>query len=92
MSKPILDMYGNVLQIGDLIMITDNAGSKEARPPIKFVHIQDFYRGMITIQKRMSACGSYNWGTHIRPKSSEIRKVSGAFAEAWKSGELFKML
>lgn len=92
MSKQITDMYGNVLQIGDLIMITDKSGSKESRPPIVFERVENFYKGMITIKERMSSCGNYNWGTHIRPKSSEIRKVSGAFAEAWKSGELFKML
>lgn len=92
MAKPIVDLYGNPLQIGDLIMITERSGSKEGRPPIIFVYIEDFYMGMITIKKHMSPNGEYNWGTHIRPKSSEIRKVSGAFAEAWKSGELFKML
>ncbi|AWD90578.1 hypothetical protein KNT87_gp282 [Erwinia phage Cronus] len=92
MSKQIVDMYGNVLEVGDIIMITDKANSKESRPPIVFIEIKDFYKGMITIKEHVSSCGSYNWGTHIRPKSSEIRKVSGAFVEAWKSGELFRML
>lgn len=85
MAKPILDMYGNLLQIGDLIMITDRAGSKEARPNIIFREIKGFDRGMITF------AGAWR-DINIRPKSSEVRKVTGAFVEAWKTGDLFRML
>lgn len=92
MAKPIVDMYGNVLHVGDLIMITSKAVSKESRPNIVFEHVQGFYKGMITIEKRTHPYGAYNMDVNIRPKSSEIRKVSGDFAEAWRSGELFKML
>lgn len=91
MSKPIVDMYGNVLEVGDIIMITDKANSKESRPPIIFTEIKDFDRGMITIE-RQPGKWTPSWPLNIRPKSSEIRKVSGEFVEAWKSGELFRML
>lgn len=85
MAKPIVDMYGNVLQIGDLIMITEKAGCRESRPNIIFREIKGFDRGMITFAD--------TWrDVNIRPKSSEVRKVSGAFVEAWKNGDLFKML
>lgn len=92
MSKQIVDMYGNVLEVGDIIMITDKANSKESRPSIIFTTIEDFYKGMIVIEKRNHPYMTYNFDVKIRPKSSEIRKVSGAFVEAWKSGELFRML
>ncbi len=85
MSKPIFDMYGNELKVGDLIMLTEKAGCRESRPSIIFKEIKGFDRGMITF------AGTWR-DINIRPKSSEIRKVSGAFVEAWKSGELFKML
>lgn len=85
MSKPILDLYGNVLQVGDLIMITEKANSKESRPNIIFREIKGFDRGMITF------AGTWR-DINIRPKSSEVRKVTGVFAEAWKNGDLFKML
>lgn len=90
MAKPIVDMYGNELAVGDIIMITEKAVSKESRPSIIFREIEAFDRGMITIEKSRSNWSS--WPVNIRPKSSEVRKVSGAFVEAWKNGDLFKML
>lgn len=85
MAKPIVDMYGNELAVGDIIMITEKAVSKESRPSIIFREIEAFDRGMITFAD--------TWrDVNIRPKSSEVRKVSGAFVEAWKNGDLFKML
>lgn len=91
MAKPIFDMYGNELQVGDLIMITEKANSKESRPSIIFRHILAFDRGMITIEHTRSSW-TPPWPLNIRPKSSEVRKVTGAFAEAWKTGDLFRML
>lgn len=86
MPKPILDMYGSELAVGDLIMYPIK-GSDNSRSDMTFAHIRAFPGyGLVELDEQ-------SWRpVSIRPSSTPVRKVSGEFVEAWKSGELFKML